>query len=466
MLKFYNTLTRKKEIFKSYDIRGKYSKEINREIAYKLGRVFVEFLKKEKKSRQKLNILLGYDNRLSSIPLFRALSRGIIDQGANVFSLGTCSTPLFYFASKFYKDINGGIIITASHLSKEYNGFKLIKIKKIPIFINIYLGLKKIKDLFSKELKKPKNQGKMEILNKKNLLDEYLNFNLKGLNLTKIKDLKIIIDTGNAVTGIIIPRLSKKIDCQIFPLFTELDSHFPNRGLDCAQVKNLQKLQKEVLKRKANLGVAFDGDGDRIAFVDEKGKIISSNLIAALISEILLRDNPNQKIVYTVLGSRIISETIKKNKGIPIISEVGHASIKQKMIETQALFGAEFSGHYYLKNHYFCEVPFWIFLKLLELISQKNQTISQLIKPFKKYPFLLFEFKTKRPQEKILRLKKHFSDGKILEIDGLKVDYPDWGFSIRSSKTEENLLRIAIEAKTSSFLQKKVKIIKSLINFQ
>ncbi len=445
-----------KKIFKNYDIRGKYPEEINEEIAYKIGLSFVEFLKTENPKRKKFDILIGRDNRLSSPSLFKAVSKGITDSGVNVMSLGVCSTPMFYFASKRCRADDAGIMITASHLPKEYNGFKLVK--EMPIPIDFQTGLKNIKKLLTRKFKPAKKRG---IITKKNILKEYLKFNLKNFNFKKINPFKIVIDTGNGAAGIVIPKMFKKSKRRIFHLFPKSDGHFPNREPDCNQEKNLRKLQREILKKGADLGVAFDGDGDRIVFLNEQGKTISPNLIAALMSEIILKEKPGKKIIYTVMAGRIISETIKKNNGIPIISKVGHSFIKRKMRKADIFFGAETSGHYYLKDHYFSEAPFFVLFKILEEMSQKKKKISQLIKPFKGFYYSLIDLKMKNVEEKILKLKRYFRDGKILKIDGLKIDYPDWGFNIRTSKTEENVLKLAVEAKNRSLLREKIKEIKT-----
>jgi len=449
------------KIFKTYDLRGKYPKEINEEIAFKIGQAFVEFIKKEKPKRKKIDILIGQDNRLSSPSLFRALAKGITEAGANVISLGICPTPLFYFASKHCHVDDSGIMITASHLAKDYNGFKLVK--ELPIPIDSQTGLKKIKNLLTKKFKPGKKKGKII---KKNLLKEYIKFNLRNFNFKKIKPLKIITDVGNGAAGIVISKIFKKTNCRVFHLFLKNDGRFPNRDPDCNKKGGLLRLKKEILKKKADLGIAFDGDGDRIVFLDEKGKIISPNLITSLISEVILKERPKEKIIYTTQGSRIVPETIKKNSGKPIISKVGHSIIKRKMKKENIFFGAEISGHYYLRGHYFSEAPFFVLFKLLEEISKKGKTISQLVKPFKKYFYFSLNLKIKNGEEKILKLKKFFSQGKILEIDGLKIDYPNWGFNLRKSKTEENVFRLTIEAKNRPLVYEKIKKIKKLLKIK
>ncbi len=446
-------------IFKAYDVRGLYPDEINKEIAYKIGQAFVRFVKK-RRTVKKIDIVIGRDNRLSSPVLFKGLSRGIVDSGANIVSLGICSTPMFYFASKHYKFDDGGVMITASHLPKDYNGFKLVR--EVPIPVDFQTGLKKIKKMIIRnDFKVSKRKGK---ITRENVLKEYVKFNLKDLNLKKIVPLKIVVDTGNTPTGIVIPEIFKKTKCRVSHLFPELDGNFPNRPLDCMKEKNLEKLQKEVLKRKADLGVAFDGDGDRIVFFDERGKFIPPNIITAYLASILAKENLGEKFLYTVRGSRIIPEAVKESGGVPIIWKVGHSNIKRKMRKDNILFGGEASGHYYLREHYFSEAPFFVLFKILEELSKTKKTISELIKPYKKY-FHSGEinFKVKDKKKVLKTLESKFKGGKVLKIDGLRIDFSDWWFNVRPSHTE-SLLRLVVEAKTKKLLRDKTHFLSNLLN--
>lgn len=446
-------------IFKNYDIRGKYPEEINREIAYSLGWALVNFAKKQRNVK-KIDILIGRDNRKSSLALFKAVSKGILDAGGNVISLGLCTSPIFYFASGYCKADDGGVMITASHLPKNYNGFKLIR--ELPLSIDIKVGLKEIKKIIQKRIfKTPEKRGN---LIKKNVFKKYLQFIHKDSELFKMKPIKIVVDTGNATTGMIVPQIFKKLNCKIFYLFQKLDGDFPNRPLDCTKPENLKSLKREVLKRKADLGVAFDGDGDRIAFLDERGRFASPSVISALISSILLKDNPGEKILYTVNQSRIIPEVIEKNGGISIISKVGHSNIKRRMRKEDILFGGEASAHYYHRSPYFCEAPFFVLFKILKEISKTEKSLSELIAPFKKY-FHSGEINL-RAKDKNKALKtlesKFRKDGQVLKIDGLRINFEDWWFNIRPSHTEP-LLRLVIEAKTKKLLERKKKAIITLI---
>jgi len=302
------------DIFRAYDIRGIYPSTINEDTAYLIGRAFVKFLKKPKP-----NIVVGRDNRLSSPTLFKSLTKGLTFQGAKVIDIGLSITPILYFAVAHFK-FDGGIMISASHLGKESNGFKLVREKAIPI--SEKTGLKKIQQITAKVGKVVKlskvppwkfiSTTKPGKAVKREILEEYLKFNLKKFNLKKISPLKIVIDTANAVPGILIPELKKLFPIQIYPLFEKLDGNFPNHPPDPLIKENLSYLQKEVKNKKADLGVAFDGDGDRIIFVDQRGEVISGDLITAFLASLILKTNPGAKILFDIRSSRIVSEVIKK----------------------------------------------------------------------------------------------------------------------------------------------------------
>ena len=449
-------------IFRAYDIRGAYPEEINGEIAYKIGLAFAEFVKKEKKGIKKLDILIGQDNRFSSPVLFKGIARGIMDGGVNVVSLGLCTAPMFYFASQHYKFDDAGLMITASHLPKQYNGFKLSR--EVPSPIDSQTGLAEIKKAVIRGEKTKLGYRVKGKLIKKSILNEYVKFILRDFNFKKISSLKVVIDSGNAPTGIVIPRIFKKTNIKISHIFSKLNSNFPNRSLDCTKAKNLKSLKKEVLKRKADLGVAFDGDGDRIVFLDEKGVFISPALIAALMAFLLLKESPGEKIVYTPNQSRIVEDTIRANGGRAVISKVGHSNIKQRMKKENILFGAEFSSHYYLRSHYFCESPFFVLFKILEELSKTKKRLSELIKPFRKYYHsgeINFEVKNKKGL--MMALENKFKRGKISKIDGLRVDFPDWWFNVRSSHTEA-VIRLVVESGKKQLMEKKKRELIKLIS--
>lgn len=450
-------------IFRAYDIRGIYPGEINANTAYLIGRAYVKFLNKKSPK-----IVVGQDNRLSSPLLFKNLVQGIRDEGGNVIDIGLSTTPMLYFAVAYFK-FDGGIEISASHNPSQYNGFKMVREKAIPI--SEKSGIKEIKNLVLKgfqSARRPLREPSFKTTKKgkiteKAVLKEYVRFNLKKFDLKKTKPSKIIVDTANAVAGIVVPEIFKKTNCKIYHLYSKLDGSFPNHSPDPIIKENLRELQKQVLGKIANLGIAFDGDGDRVVFVDEKGQIIQGDFIIALLASMILKENPGEKILYDVRSSNIIKEVIEKAGGRPIMGRIGHSFIKEKMRKENIIFAGELSGHYYHKNHYFCESPFFVLLKILEEISLTRKSISELIKPYQKY-FHSGEinFKVKNKEKKIKELEKRFKAGSTSCLDGLRVDFKNWWFNIRSSHTEP-VLRLVVEAKTKKLMEEKKKELIALI---
>lgn len=433
-------------IFKTYDIRGIYPSELNEETAYLIGQAFVRFLKKDNPK-----VVVGRDNRFSSPSIFQSLTKGILQQGGDVVDIGLATTPMLYFAVAYF-NFDAGINITASHNPSKYNGFKMVREKAIPV--SEQSGLNEIKKLI---LEGKFNSSKKGKIVRKKILKEYLDFNLKDFNFKTIKPLKIIIDTANAVPGIIISNLFKKTGIKVFHLFSKLDSSFPNHEPNPIVKKNLKVICQAVKTKKANLGVAFDGDGDRVVFIDEKGKMVSGDLITALMAQLILEEKPKEKIFYDIRSSNIVREVIKKSGGVPIMGRIGHSLIKERMRKEDIIFGGELSGHYYLKNHYFSDAPIFVLFKILEKISKTDKAFSEIIKPYQKY-FSSEEinFKIKNKKKILELLENRFKRGKILKIDGLRVDFSDWWFLARPSGTED-LLRLNIEAKTKKIMEKKKK---------
>ncbi len=442
------------KIFKSYDIRGIYPQEVNKKTAFFIGQAFGKFLKKEKPK-----LVVGRDNRLSSPYLFQGLIKGLLGFGARVIDIGLATTPMLYFAVANYQ-YDGGIQITASHNPPEYNGFKLVREKAQPISKDS--GLTEIQKTIGR-ITQPVFQ-KRGVIIKKKIIEDYLDFNLKKFEVKKFKKLKIVFDTGNAVAGILIPKLKKRLPIQTISLFEKLDGKFPHHNPDPLIKENLIFLQSKVKTRKADLGVALDGDGDRICFVDERGEIIMGDLITAFLADLILKEKRGEKILYDIRSSNIVPETIKKAGGIPVVSRIGHSFIKEKMKKENILFAGEASGHFYHREHYFCEAPIFVLLKIIETISSQKRAFSELISSYRRY-FQTGEINfVVKDKENILKFleKKFAGKGKISKIDGLRVDFPDWWFLVRPSGTED-LLRLSLEAKTKKIMNKKKNELFSLI---
>jgi phosphomannomutase len=374
--------------------------------------------------------------------------------GVDVVDIGLLSTPLMYFSVANY-NYDGGINVTASHNPKQYNGFKLVREKAIPLSEDT--GIKEIKEMVIAD-----NFIKSEMVGKVQEKNPNLDYILSNKSKEDFKGMKIVIDTANSVSGTIISEMFSGLDC--VHIFKKLDGSFPNHEPDPLKKENIKDLQLEVIKNNAQIGVAFDGDGDRVFFVDEKGEVIPSDLILALMSSIILRNNKGVKILYDVRSSNVVKETIQELGGIAIPVRIGHSFIKAKMREEDAVFAAEYSGHYYSKqgDNYF-EDPYLVIFSLIGEIKNSGKSLSQLIEPFKKYYMseeINFEVKDK---DKILEeIKNTYSQGQISLIDGVRIDFDDWWLIVRGSNTEP-LLRLRVEAKTKELMEEKTKEVEGII---
>ena len=440
------------KIFKAYDIRGIYPEEINEEAAYKIGAAFAVFIKKAS-NKEKPQIVVGRDNRKSSDSLFNALSRGLIEQGVDVVDIGLSATPTLYFSVSNYK-YDGGINITASHNPKQYNGLKMVREMAIPLSGDS--GIEEIKEMvLADNFSEAEKKG--EII-KRDVSDDYI-----SINKTKDSfDSKMIVDTANSVSGVLISKMFDRTN--LTHIFSELDPDFPNHEPDPLKKENIEKLQKKVIEDKADLGAAFDGDGDRVFFIDELGEIISSDMILSLIASIILKENSNNKILYDIRCSNIVRETVESLRGEAVMSRVGHSFIKALMKEKDIIFGAEYSGHYYLKQgDSYYESPYFVVFNILEEMKKSGKKLSQLIEPFKKYYHSgEINFKVDNKEEIIEKVKEKYINGKLSTIDGVRIDFDDWWFSIRASNTEP-ILRLIIEGKTKEIMEEKLKEIQNLI---
>lgn len=431
-------------VFKAYDIRGVYPEEIDEQVAYYIGRAFVEFLFKGKP----LKIAIGRDCRLSSPSLFESLSRGIREQGADVINVGVVSTPMLYF-SVIHFGVDGGIEITASHNPGEQNGFKVVREEAKPVSGNN--GLAEIKKLVEK-LGETKKKGRFY---RRSIEDKYLESVWRLIDNKKINKLKIVVDAGNSVGSLIVLELFRRLKSQVFPLYFDFNGSFPHHLPNPLDAKNLVDIKKEIKRYQADLGIIFDGDADRVVFLTEKGVAVPGDLITALISSSLLEQNPGAKILYDIRSSRVVKEEIEKNGGVPIVSRVGHSFIKEKMREKKIIFGGELSGHYYFQSCDYTESPLTAVGKVLEVLSQEKKSLSQVIKPLQRY-FSSGEinFKVENKKEVMKNIAENYKKGKISWLDGLIVEFPDWWFNLRPSNTE-NLLRLNIEAETDKLKKEK-----------
>lgn len=424
-------------IFRAYDIRGVYPNELNEESALKIGHACGLWFKNRSQSPK---IAVGGDTRNTTHILRRALINGLIKSGVNVVDVGTVTTPMLYFSVYNY-GLNGGIQITASHNPPEWNGFKICKEEAITISDST--GIKEIE-----ELTKHPIQNRNGSVSEKNIENDYINFILSAVRIEK--PIKVVIDAGNSVNGLFAPHIFTKAGCEVVKLYCEPDGNFPNHIPNPEDKSNMKDLQKKVLETGADLGIAYDGDGDRVGFVDEKGKIIPGTCVfVALIKELV---KPGDKVVYDIACSSMIEETIKSLGGIGVVSRTGHSFIHEKNKEVEAIVSGEASGHYYFKTTHFCEDAFFASLKIAEIMSKNDMKASDLIIPMYKYEMRKVPMENRF--EFVENLKNKFSEKyKILTIDGVKIFLENGWILVRPSNTEP-IVKIIWEGKTEEDFNK------------
>ena len=437
-------------IFKAYDIRGVYGLDFDDDFAYQLGLAYCQ-LRREELGRSNFTIVAGCDMRLSSEKLHVELIRGLTDGGANVIDVGLVSTPTFYFAVAHYKR-DGGVMVSASHNPKEHNGFKMVRQMASPIGQDS--GIDDLKKIVAEEVTSHEKKG--TVTKQENIVQEQVEHDLKFVDISKIKPLKIVMDTGNAMGALYFDELFKYVpQLEVEKMNWELDGTFPAHEADPYKSENVADLSSRVKKINAHFGIATDGDADRIFFCDDLGIPVEPGIMRAILCKIFLREKPGATIAYDVRPGKITYDTIIANGGQPLMTRVGHSLIKEAAIDAGAYFAAESSGHFFLNmpNEGCYEVPGIVALKILIELSETGQKLSDYIKPYQKY-FSSGEISLRVDDlaEKIALLKKKYSDGKQTELDGLSIEYPDFWFNVRKSNTEA-LLRLNLEAKSEKIMQ-------------
>jgi phosphomannomutase len=435
-------------VFKAFDIRGIYPAEMNEEFAYNLGRAVVSYLGCS-------TLMVGRDVRDSGRSLFDAFCRGVTAQGCTVRDIGICSTPMLYFASRQHD----AAMITASHLPPDYNGFKICR--KGAIAIGQDNGLREIEKIMAAaKFEQAAVKGKIVPLS---ITDDYIADVLTwGAGIDK--RLRVVVDAGNGSEGVVIRRICQKAGVELIPLFFEQDGRFPGRGPNPVLPGAQDALRKAVVENKADCGAAFDGDCDRVLFVDERGRSVRADLLIALLAEQLLKQHPHATILYDLRSSRAVSERIAELGGTPFITRVGHSFIKEMMREKDAIFAGELTGHYYYARNSFADSGDITLMLVLGLIASSGRKLSDLIRPLQRYSHSgELDFRVDDVAAVIARLEERYRDGRQTRIDGLSVDYDDWWFNVRPS-TMEPLLRLNCEAKTLEMLREKVKQIEAIIH--
>lgn len=444
----------KPNIFQDYDVRAIVPTELDKEGAIRIGQVLVELFKPK-------TVAIGHDMRLSADDIAGGIAQGVLKQGADVIDLGLISTDMAYFAAGKY-GFDLALSISASHNPSEYNGFKLVK--KGAVAVSGDSGLYKIRDfaISNKKIKPATCKGKVI---KKNLVDDFVKHCLSFAGINKIKPFKCVVDAGNAMAGYLMPKFEKFLPLKVTRMYYELDGNFPHHIPNPLVPENIKDLQKRVLKEKADFGIAFDGDADRIYFIDDQGKFVSGTVMTAMLAEKILKKHPGEIILYNAVTGRIVPETTEKFKGKSRRVRVGHALIKEAMRQYNAIFAGEHSAHYYFRENYFADSGFIAMLLTLELISEKNQSLSQIAKSYDIYPAIPetnFEVKDKMAMMKTIEQKVKHEAQSTDWLDGVTIWYDDCWVNVRPSNTQP-LLRLNIEADNEQILEQKRKKFVQLI---
>jgi phosphomannomutase len=430
-------------IFKSYDVRGIYPAELNEDIAYQIGRCFVPLLGAK-------SVVVARDMRPSGRALFEGFARGATEAGADVTDVGMVSTDALYFAVGKY-GYDGGVMITASHNPATYNGMKFTR--EAAQAISLDTGLAEIRDrILSGNL--PPKAATPGTITSRDVLDDFAQHCLSFIDRSKVKPFKIGVDAGNGMAGETVPHVFKHLPCEVIPLYFELDGSFPNHPASPIEPENMADLQALVRKHHCDLGVAFDGDADRMFIVDEKGDLIDGSTVTALVALNTLKRHPGAKILYNLIVSRSVPELIRKNGGIPIRSQVGHSLIKKTMREQDVVFGGEHSGHFYFKDNWYADSGMIALMQCLELFSEANKPVSEVIAPIDtRFRSGEINSTVKDIPAKLAEIEQHYKDAQIDHLDGVTISYPDWWMNIRPSNTEP-LLRLNVEGDTKELMER------------
>ncbi len=438
--------------FGSYDIRGIYPVSMNQDLAYRVGRVFPKLFDAKK-------VAVGHDIRLSGPTICDALVRGLTEAGCDVYDIGQCGTEMIYFTTGF-KNFDGGIMITASHNPKEYNGMKFVRKNSVPIAPKT--GLLEIKKHVEDESFDWSYRKATGTVYKIDILHDYVKKILTYVDLKKLKPLKIVINSGNGSAGPVINEMEKFLPFEIVKVHNNANGFFPN-GVPNPLLQDARSETSEaVIKNNADCGIAFDGDFDRCFLFDEKGNFIEGYYIVGFLAEAFLKKNSGEKIVYDQRAIWNTEEITKNYGGVPIMCRSGHVYIKDKMREENAIYGGEMSAHHYFRDFYYCDSGMIPCLLVLELLSQTDKKLSELLADrIEKFP-VSGEINTKvsgleKSKEIMEKIEEIYGkEGKVSKIDGLSVEFPDWRFNLRNSQTEP-YIRLNVESRGDKKLMEKMR---------
>jgi phosphomannomutase len=435
-------------VFKAYDVRGLYPSEITEDLFHQLGRAFIAYLGPGKYA-------VTRDMRVSSPSLTTAFIDGAVQQGGTIIDYGLVGTDQMYYAVAA-DGLDGGAQVTASHNPGHYNGCKMVRKEAFPL--SGEAGIKEMKEMIVAGAipPAPATPGSVE---HSDIMPRYVEHVLSFVDEQSIKPFNVVLDAGSGVAGIVAPRLFDRLPCKTRRLCFEVDGTFPNHEANPLIEENRADITAEVIKLKADIGIAWDGDADRCFFIDGSGEFIAGDFITALLAEAFLIKAPGETIIYDVRASYAVKDVVAKYGGKALMNRVGHAFIKRRMREENAVFGGEVTGHYYFRDNFYADNGFIPALMILDLMSKKGMSLRDLLKPLRERYFISGEINTKVANmsvadQKIAELKKAYAAGNPYDLDGVSAEFPDWHFNVRQSNTEP-LLRLNLEGLTPEIMEKR-----------
>ncbi len=435
-------------IFKAYDVRGVYPTEINEDAARAIGAAFIAYLNAKR-------IAVSRDMRLSSPALAAAFIDGATSQGADVVDYGMAPTDLLYYAVASDR-LDGGVQITASHNPKQYNGMKMVRQEAFPL--SGEAGIGDIRDMIAGD-RLPAPSSRPGQVTTKDTLRAYVEHVMAFIDPSVIKPFNVVLDAGSGMGGLVAPHLFDRLPCHTTRLCFDIDGRFPNHEANPLIEENRRDIVERVVAEKADIGIAWDGDADRCFFIDGTGEFVPGDFVTALLAEAFLMKHPGASVIYDLRASYAVKDVVERYGGTALMNRVGHAFIKQRMRESNAIFGGEVTGHYYFRDNFYADNGFIPALLMLELMSKKGASLHELLQPLTRRYFISGEINTTLPSMDLVPMRidqiaARYADAHQYKLDGISVEYPDWHFNLRPSNTEP-LLRLNLEATSPELMAAK-----------
>jgi phosphomannomutase len=435
------------EIFKAYDVRGLYGKQIDADVAYRVGRAFARVLGQlEDKPPTALEVGLGRDMRLSSPALAPRYVDGLRDEGADVIDIGMVATEMLYFAVGS-RDLDGGLCCTASHNPKEYTGAKLVR--RHAIALSGDSGIGEIRELVSQDELGPPVEPP-GALREVDVGPDFREAALGFIDPDKVRPMKVVLDGSNGMAGPMVGPILDSFPIEQIQTYWEPDGDFPGHGPNPLIEESRRFIIEKLLEEEADLGIAWDGDADRCFFIDDTGVFVAGDFLTALLAQSICAKEPGARILYDVRASRAVRDAVEAAGGTADMNRVGHAFFKTRMRDEGAAFGGEVSGHYYFRDFHNADSGTIPALLILELLSERGAKMSELLRPLRERYFISGEINSEvdDQQGKMDEIEERYSDGEVSHLDGVSIDYDDWHFNVRPSNTEP-LLRVNLESLVS-----------------